>query len=59
MVILLTLKMIIYLQSDGSNYVLENLDYIQYLGVTFDSRLIFDHHINEKVHILYAVQALI
>ena len=38
-----------YLQSDGLFSVLEHLDSIKDLGVTFDSKLKFDHHINEKV----------
>ena len=38
------------MQSDGSMSVLEHLDLIKDLGVMFDSKLKFDHHINEKVN---------
>ena len=48
-----------YLQSDGSVSVLEHLDFIKDLGVTFDSKLKFDHHINEKVNKAYSVLGLI
>ena len=48
-----------YLQSDGSMSVLEHLDFIKDLGVTFDSKLKFDHHINEKVNKAYSVLGLI
>jgi hypothetical protein len=38
-----------YLQSDEASSELEHLDFIKDLGVIFDSKLKFDHHINEKV----------
>jgi len=47
-----------YLQSEGSISVLEHLDYIKDF-VTFDSKLKFDHHINEKVNKSYSVLGLI
>jgi len=42
----------ILIQSHGSLlfWKLEHVDYIQDLGETFDSKLKFDHHINEKVN---------
>jgi len=48
-----------YLKSEGSISVLEHLEYIQDLGVTFDSKLKFDYHINEKVNKSYSVLGLI
>jgi len=39
-------------------YVLELLDYTKDLGVTFDCKLNFYHHINEKINKLYAVLSL-
>jgi len=36
------------LQSEGSISVLEHIDYIKDLGVTFDSKLKFDYHILMK-----------
>ena len=48
-----------YLQSDGSFSVLEHLDSIKDLGETFDSKLKFDHNINEKVINFYSVLGLI
>jgi hypothetical protein len=48
-----------YLHSDGSISVLEHLDNIKDLGVTFDSKLKFDHHINETVNKSYSVLGLI
>ena len=39
--------------------VLENLDYIKDLGVTFDSKLKFNYHINEKVNKSHSVLGLI
>jgi hypothetical protein len=48
-----------YLQSDGANSVLENLNLIKDLGVTIDSKLKFDHHIIEKVDKAYSVLGLI
>jgi len=47
------------LQSDGSFSFLEHLDCIKDLGVIFDSKLKFDHHIDEKVNKSYAVKGLI
>ena len=38
-----------YLPTDGSMSLLEHLDLITDLGVTFDSKLKLGHHINEKV----------
>ena len=40
-------------------FVLEHLDLITDLGVTFDSKLKFDHHINEKVNKAYSVLGLL
>ena len=48
-----------YLQSDGSPSVLDHLDSIKDLGVTFDSKLKFDLHINDKVNKSYSVLGLI
>ena len=48
-----------YMQSDGLISVLEHLDSIKDLGVTFDSKLKFDQHINEKVNKSYSVLGLI
>jgi len=48
-----------YLQSEGSISVLEHLEYIKHLGVTFDSKLKFDHQINEKANKSYYVLGLI
>ena len=48
-----------YLQSDGSISVLEHLDSIQDLGVTFDIKLKFDHHITEIVNKYYSVESVI
>jgi len=48
-----------YLQSEGSISFLEHLDYIKDLSVTFDSKLKFDYHINEKVNKSYSVPGLI
>ena len=47
-----------YLQSDDSKYILEHLDSIKDLGVTFDSKLKFDLHINEKVNKAYSLLGL-
>ena len=47
-----------YLQSEGSFLVLDHLDSIKDLGVTFDSKLKFDKHINEKVNKSYSVLGL-
>ena len=44
-----------YLHSDGSISVPEHLDSIKDLWVTFDSKLKFDRHINEKVNKAYSV----
>ena len=43
---------------DGSISLLEHLDSITDLGVTFDSKLTFDHHIIEKVNKSYSVLGL-
>ena len=59
MVIILILSMHYYLKSDGSMYVLEHLALIKDLGVTFDSKLKFDHHNNEKVNKAYSVLGLL
>jgi len=48
-----------YLQSEGSISVLEHLEYIKDLGITFDSKLKCDYHINEKVNKSYSVPGLI
>ena len=48
-----------YLQSDGFFFVLEHPDSIKDLGVTFDSKLKFDHHFNEKINKSYSVLGLI
>ena len=48
-----------YLQSHGSFSVLDHLDSIKDLGLTFDSKLKFDHHINKKVNKFYSVLGLI
>ena len=48
-----------YLQSEGSISILEHLDYIKDLGVTFDSKLKFNYHVNEKVNKSYSVLGLI
>jgi len=47
-----------YLQREGSISVLEHLEYIKDLGVTFDVELKFDYHINEKVNKSYSVLGL-
>jgi len=46
-----------YLQSGGSFFVLEHLDYLE--DLTFDSYIKCDHHVNEKVNKSYAVLGLI
>jgi hypothetical protein len=48
-----------YLQSDEALSVLEHLDFMKDLGVIFDSKLKFDHHINEKVNRAYSILGLI
>lgn len=48
-----------YLQSEGSVSTLEHLRYIKDLGVTFDSDLKFDIHINEKINKANSVLGLI
>ena len=47
-----------YLQPDGSISVLKHLDSVKDLGVTFDSKLKFDHHNNEKVNKSDSIQGL-
>jgi hypothetical protein len=46
-------------QSEGSVLVLDHLDSIKDLGVTFDTKLKFDKHIIEKVNKSYSVLGLI
>jgi len=48
-----------YLHSEVSISVLEHLAYIKDLGVTFDSKLKFDHHINKIVSKSYSLLGLI
>ena len=48
-----------YLHSVNSKYILERLDCIKDLGVTFDSKLKFDRHINDKVNKAYSILGLI
>ena len=48
-----------YLHSDGSVSVLEHLNYIKDLGVTFDANLKFDLHINDKIKKANSVLGLI
>jgi len=48
-----------YLQSEGSVLVLEHHNYIKDLGVTFDSELKFDLHVEEKVNKASSVLGLI
>jgi len=55
----LHLKNDYYLQCEGSISVIEHLEYIKDLGVTFDSKLKLDYHINEKVNKSYSVLSLI
>jgi len=44
-----------YLQSEGSISVLEHLEYIKDLSVTFDFKFELDYHINEKVNNSYCL----
>ena len=44
---------------DGSFSVLEYLDSMKDSSVTFDSKLKFNHHFNEKVNKSYSVLSLI
>jgi len=48
-----------YLHSEGSVSLLKHLIYIKDLGVTFDSELNFNLHIEEKVNKAYSVLGLI
>ena len=48
-----------YLQSDEALSVLEHLDFIKDLGVIFDQKLKFDHHINEKVNEAFSILGII
>ena len=48
-----------YLPSDEALSVLEHLDFIKDLGVIFDQKLKFDHHINKKVNKAYSILGII
>jgi len=48
-----------YIQSKGPITVLEHIKYIKDLGVTFNSKLKFVYHINEKVDKSHSVLGLI
>jgi len=47
------------LHSEGSVSVLEHLNYIKDLGVTLDSELTFNRHIDENANEAYSVLGLI
>jgi len=48
-----------YMHSEGSVSVLEHINNIKDIGVTFDSGLKFDLHINENINKAYSVLGLI
>jgi len=57
-IIVLTLKIFITYNLRDLEH-LEHLQYIKDLGVTFNSKLKFDHHVNEIVNKSYSVLGLI